>query len=120
MLPGEEARLLAYCDAQRLTVLKTFVVLAIEAATRRGEIANLNWKDLDLSSRLATLHETKNGTSRLVPLSTRAMAALLSGRRGGSVSSLSLLKYLPRLRSAAYLKKELKANFCSCCWTINE
>jgi integrase len=78
LLPGEEARLLAYCDAEGHSLLKTFIVLAIETAMRRGEIADLNWQDVDLNSRLANLHETKNGTSRIVPLSTRAVAAILS------------------------------------------
>lgn len=58
--------------------MKAFIVLAIETAMRRGEIVNLNWQDINLDSRLAYLHETKNGTSRTVPLSTRAVAALLS------------------------------------------
>lgn len=78
LLPGEEARLLAYCDAEGQVLLKAFIVLAIETAMRRGEIANLNWQDINLDSRLAHLHETKNGTSRTVPLSTRAVSALLS------------------------------------------
>jgi len=75
---GEEAKLLAYCDAEGNSLLRAFIVLAIETAMRRGEIAGLSWKDVDLNSRLANLHETKNGTSRIVPLSTRAVAALLS------------------------------------------
>lgn len=78
LLPREEARLLAYCDAEGHVLLKAFVVLAIETAMRRGEIANLNWQDINLDSRLAYLHETKNGTSRTMPLSTRAVSALLS------------------------------------------
>ena len=78
LLPGEEARLLAYCDPEGESLLKTFIVLAIETAMRRGEIANLNRQDISLDSRLAYLHETKNGTSRTVPLSTRAVSALLS------------------------------------------
>jgi integrase len=76
LLAGEEALLLAHCDAQENSLLKAFIVVAIETAMRRGEIANLNWTDVDLNSRLAYLHETKNGTSRVVPLSTRAVAAL--------------------------------------------
>jgi len=70
LMPGEEAWLLAYCDAGGHVLLKVFIVLAIETAMRRGEIADLNWQDVDLTSRLATLHRTKNGTSRVVPLSS--------------------------------------------------
>jgi integrase len=78
LLPGEEDRLLAYCDTAGQILLKAFIVLAVETAMRRGEIADLSWQDLDLNSRLAYLHETKNGTSRVVPLSTRAVAAIRS------------------------------------------
>lgn len=35
---------------------------------RRGEIADLRCADVDLNSRLAYLHETKNGTCRVVTL----------------------------------------------------
>ena len=76
LLAGEEALLLDHCDAQGNTLLKSFIIVAIETAMRRGEIANLEWTDVDLHSRLAYLHETKNGTSRVVPLSTRAVVAL--------------------------------------------
>jgi integrase len=75
---GEESLLLAYCDSQENTLLKAVIVLAVETAMRRGEIANMDWADVNLNSRLAYLHETKNGTSRIVPLSTRAIAALSS------------------------------------------
>jgi integrase len=76
--PGEEERLLAYCDAGEHILLKAFIVLAVETAMRRGEIADLSWQDINMNSRLAYLNETKNGTSRVVPLSTRAVLALRS------------------------------------------
>lgn len=65
---GEEDLLLAYCDAQENASLRAFIILAIETAIRRGEIADLRWADVDLNSRLAYLHETKNGTCRVVTL----------------------------------------------------
>lgn len=75
LFTGEEAKLLAYCDAQGNILLKVFIILAIETAMRRGEIANLQWSDVDLNARLAYLYDTKNGESRIVPLSTRAVSA---------------------------------------------
>lgn len=78
LLNGEETKLLTYCDTQGNTLLRAFIVLAIETAMRRGELANLHWNDVDLDSRMAHLHETKNGTSRVVPLSTRAIVALMT------------------------------------------
>ena len=56
--------------------LKPVILLAIETAMRRGEIAALRIEDIDLQRRIAVLHETKNGDSRLVPLSSKAIHAI--------------------------------------------
>lgn len=56
--------------------LKPFVLLALETAMRRSEILALSWSDIDLKKRTATLHETKNGDPRIVPLSSKAIAIL--------------------------------------------
>ena len=40
---------------------------------RRSEIAGLRWEHIDLDRRVAHLPSTKNGSSRDVPLSTRAV-----------------------------------------------
>ena len=99
----EEALLLVYCDAQENTLLKAFIVLAIETAMRRGEIANLDWADVNLNSRLAYLHETKNGTSRVVPLSTRA------------VTALSTLPQVPQGRLVTIHRDNISGSFASAC-----
>ena len=43
---------------------------------RRSEILDLTWKDTSLEQQLAYLPLTKNGTSREVPLSTKAVDVL--------------------------------------------
>jgi len=43
---------------------------------RRGEIVSLRWQDVNLSSRVAILRDTKNGDDRAVPLSTKAIETL--------------------------------------------
>lgn len=45
---------------------------------RRGEILSLLWDNIDFLKRTAFLQLTKNGESRTVPLSTRAIETLLS------------------------------------------
>lgn len=45
---------------------------AIETAMRRGEIAAMRWEHLDRRARVLLIPETKTGTPRRVPLSTRA------------------------------------------------
>ena len=59
---------------------------AIETAMRLGEICGLDWDDVDCDTRVATLHDTKNGWKREVPLSGGAMAILeqLRAARNGA------------------------------------
>jgi integrase len=51
-------------------------LLALETAMRQGEIWNLEWPDIFLNERYLTLHDTKNGTRRNVPLNKRAVQLL--------------------------------------------
>ena len=73
---GEEAHLMAALDASRGLHLKSVVLLALETAMRRGEILALRWEHIDLKRRVAHLPETKNGSTRDVPLSSAAVAVL--------------------------------------------
>ena len=72
---GEEEILLNACEEYG-GFIRDAVIIAIETAMRRGEIANLKWKHVDLRRRVAHLPETKNGESRDVPLSPRALEIL--------------------------------------------
>lgn len=51
-------------------------LFAIETAMRAGEIVRLAWENVNLEKRVAQLAETKNGTSRNVPLSSEAVRIL--------------------------------------------
>ncbi len=72
----EESLLLAACDRHGGRWLRSVVELALETAMRRGEIATLEWGWVDLGRRTIRLPDTKNGTARTVPLSTKAVAVL--------------------------------------------
>lgn len=76
LVGDEEERLLAACDTSRSSALKDLVVLALETAMRQGELLSLRWSNVDLQGTAAHLPETKNGESRDVPLSTRAIEVL--------------------------------------------
>lgn len=73
---GEEKAMMDALDKSRGQHLKNIVVLALETAMRRGEIMALRWEHIDLKRRVAVLPETKNGDTRAVPLSSRAVAIL--------------------------------------------
>ena len=57
--------------------LAVCIRLALHTAMRRGELLKLRWADIDFAKAVAVLHDTKNGDSRTVPLSTLAMGLLL-------------------------------------------
>ena len=56
--------------------LPVILELAVETGMRRGEIALLEWKNVNFEKRTIQLYETKNGESRVVPLSTAAVKIL--------------------------------------------
>lgn len=70
----EEERLL---DASA-PELRPIILLALETAMRRGEIATMQWEDVSIRRRSILLPTTKNGEARTVPLSPAAIE-ILSG-----------------------------------------
>jgi integrase len=66
----------ALVRASRSAVLPAFARLAVETAMRRSEVGHLCWGNVDLKRRVAHLADTKNGTARDVPLSSKAVAEL--------------------------------------------
>ncbi len=76
--PDEINRLLAACEDSRSPYLRAFVIVALNAGMRRGEILSLTRKSIDWQNSLATLESTKNGDTRHVPLNNAAVEALRS------------------------------------------
>lgn len=87
----ERARLLEACKASRSPALYPAVVLALSSGMRRGEILGLKWAAgadaldvqdeafsgyLDVAQGRVTLHKTKNGERRVVPLVGHAREVL--------------------------------------------
>lgn len=64
--------LLNACKTSRYPHLYTIVVLALSTGARRGEIMSLTWKDVDMNNHRITLHNTKNGDTRSLPLVSHA------------------------------------------------
>ncbi|WP_461210412.1 tyrosine-type recombinase/integrase [Desulfocurvus sp. DL9XJH121] len=53
--------------------LRPLILLALETAMRRGEIASIQWEDVSLQRKSIYLPRTKNGEPRTVPLSPAAI-----------------------------------------------
>ncbi|WP_394144669.1 tyrosine-type recombinase/integrase [Burkholderia multivorans] len=76
----EEQRLLASCKEARNPLLLPAVLLAVETAMRQSELVTLRWENVHLNVPCVYLPDTKNGESRGVPLSSKAIAVLQSVR----------------------------------------
>jgi integrase len=78
--PGRERRITETEETRLLDAMKTpykeMLIVSLETAMRRSEVCGLRWCDIELRRRYAILRDTKNGTSRTVPLSTRAVQAI--------------------------------------------
>lgn len=85
-LTSTEERRLSRYFRERNVMLYIIFHLAIETAMRQGEILSLRWEHIDLQHGVAHLPDTKNGSSRDVPLSRKArnllqmLPAQLNGR----------------------------------------
>ena len=69
---GEAQSLLTVAAQSKNIWLIPIIEFALETAMRRGEILGLRWADVDMEKRTLHLPITKNGGSRMVPLSIRA------------------------------------------------
>jgi integrase len=75
----ERTALLDSCKADQM--LYELVVTALTTGARAGELLGLQWSDIDFQRGTATLRNTKNGETRLIPISGHAYD-LLKARRG--------------------------------------
>jgi integrase len=74
---GEEQRLVGALEPHYARVVRS----ALATAMRRGEVLSLTWRNIDMTSHVALLPMTKNGTARRVPLSSVALKVLEEERQ---------------------------------------
>lgn len=73
---SERVRLLAACKESSSPYLYPATVLALSTGGRRMEILGLTWQSIDFSRSVITLHETKNGERRMLPLAGYALTLI--------------------------------------------
>ncbi len=69
----ERKKLLDACKMSDSPLLYIAVVLALSTGARRMEVLGLRWQDVDINRGIITLHETKNGERRVLPLTGHAL-----------------------------------------------
>lgn len=72
----ERIRLLNATRASKNKDLHLAVLLSLCTGARQGEIMSLRWPQIDFSRRVITLHDTKNGDRRALPLVGEAFTLL--------------------------------------------
>lgn len=78
---GEREVLLEACKNAPYEHMYLIVVLALSTGARRGEIQYLRWQDVDLQRKQITLHETKNGERRVLPLAGHTYELIKSHKK---------------------------------------
>jgi integrase len=79
--PPSRDRWLTYEEEEKLLSaspqwLKEIIAFAVETGCRREEILSLQWKDVDLFRRVATIFGKKTGERRTIPLTQRVFEVL--------------------------------------------
>jgi integrase len=72
----EEVLLLKHAEFSKLYWLKVAIILGIDCGLRRGEILKLKAEDINFKNNTAVLKDTKNGETREIGLSSRAIQEL--------------------------------------------
>lgn len=88
--------------------LRMLLLTALHTGMRRGEMLALKWQDVDMFRRLITIHRSKNGDKRAIPLSQ----TLYSVFKQAKIRDISGLVFPIAIRSlrAAFDKALAKAN----------
>jgi integrase len=90
----ERERLLASCKTSRSAALYPATVILLATGARLMEVMSLRWCDVDLDAATITIHVSKNGDARRVPLPGHAATVLRHWQtRGRSLPRLSALLF---------------------------
>jgi len=73
---NERKRLYEACKASKWTKLYLLILMAITTGSRKGELINLRWSDIDLDRQTAYIETTKNGQPKVMPLTDDVVAEL--------------------------------------------
>ena len=76
LVDDEEMRVINSARKSKSKEIGSIIIIALETAARRGEIAAMTWEHLNLTRRTWHIPKTKNGSPRTVPLSSRALETL--------------------------------------------
>jgi integrase len=79
LMPDEVQKLLPNC----VDYLKPIVTLAVHTGMRKGELFTLKWEQVNFEQGIITLHDTKNGERRDIPMDETVKTTLKEMERKG-------------------------------------
>ncbi len=85
----ERKRLLIECQQSENPYLYLVVVLLLSTGARKMEILGLQWSDIDFIRNVITLHQTKNGERRLLPLTGHALLLMKQHQQNTTIRRLN-------------------------------
>lgn len=97
----ERVKLLDACRPHEQLYLA--VVLSLSTGARQGEIMSLRWPQVNLAERTITLHKTKNGDRRVIPLVGEALGLLKGRARVRSLHDDRIFPASSKARKSEYL-----------------
>ena len=110
LLPAEEERLLVAARGDENPYIEPAIILALETAARRGELLAIVHDDVCFDERYVLLRETKNGRSRKVPLTKRAMQVLAALMEECVSGDERLLKLSANALKIAFFRRVIPAS----------
>lgn len=99
----ERDRLLAACRISPHPDLYLAVVLSLTTGARQSEIMTLRWSQIDFKRRVITLHETKNGEQRALPLVGEAHTLLQARAKVRSIADDRIFPPSDKSRTGEHL-----------------
>ncbi len=96
----ERKSLLDACRKSDNKDLYLAVVLSLTTGARQGEIMKLRWGQIDFGRKVITLHQTKNGERRAIPLVGKAFTLLQERFKVRSLTDDRLFPSKPRAKKA--------------------
>ena len=96
----ERLRLLTACRSSSNPDLYLAVVLSLTTGARQAEIMTLRWGQIDFTRQVITLHETKNGERRALPLVGEAFALLQARAKVRSLIDDRIFPPKPRAKKS--------------------
>lgn len=110
LTPAEETRLLDAARSDENPYVEPAIILALETAARRGELLSIRKGDVFLEDRYVLLRETKNGRSRKVPLTSRALEVLVALMADCDTDEEALLKISSNAFKIAFFRRVIPAS----------